>query len=658
MKFSRMLPVIAGLCLPVPVAASDEPSLIVTATRSEQERVLIPAGLAVISREELVSSGATSVAEALRGRAGIQLTDSFGDGSNTTVDMRGFGESAGSNVLIMVDGQRLNNADIDAPDISSVSLKDVERIEIIQGSAGSLYGDQAVGGVINIITRSPEKFNAAVRVSAGSFGREYLAASVSDKAGRNFSYRLSAETLATDNFREHNRLEYDNLHARLNYGYDSGSAFLEIQDTDKYSEQPGALLENEVKQNPEQSLPDFADDFSRARNQAARLGMRQTVSDHWAFAGEVAGRDSDSPFILNFRGCSTSLFFPCNVVPDEETRAQRSFTPRLLGAYPVDYGDILLTVGADVIESDYDIESAFTTRSNDQRIESLYVQAVIPVSDAFSYTVSGRRAEVSNELVDQTVYPGGQVMDDDVSVSGLGINFTPGQQWRLFARLDENFRFAKVDEQSFTIAGTIGLRTQEGESKEAGMEWRSASGNSFKVVAYRLDLENEIAFDPTANGPFGPFGGANVNLDSTRREGFTLEGSYYVNADLRLYLTSAHIDAVFESGVFAGKEISGVAERVQSLALDYRFSDHCLAYLEVQDFGEQYLAGDNANALARKPGYRVVNANFAYNPEPWRFSARINNLGDREYTESANAFGALLPSPPRNFWISVEYSFE
>ncbi|MDN3684138.1 TonB-dependent receptor plug domain-containing protein [Vibrio sinaloensis] len=69
----------------------------------------------------------------------------------------------------MLDGRRLNSQDLVAPNLSFVQLDDVESIEILSGSAGVLYGDQAVGGVINIVTRSSKESRVGVSTSYGSF---------------------------------------------------------------------------------------------------------------------------------------------------------------------------------------------------------------------------------------------------------------------------------------------------------------------------------------------------------------------------------------------------------------------------------------------------------------------------------------------------------
>ena len=146
--------------------------MVVSAARTEQSTVTIPATINIISRQEIEASGASNVSEVLRNQGGIYLTDFFGAGTHSSVAMRGFSSStAASNTLVIVDGRRLNNIDLSAPDLNSISIKDIERIEIIQGSAGTLYGDQAVGGVINIITKVPEQARKEIQLSAGSYDR-------------------------------------------------------------------------------------------------------------------------------------------------------------------------------------------------------------------------------------------------------------------------------------------------------------------------------------------------------------------------------------------------------------------------------------------------------------------------------------------------------
>ena len=168
-------------------------TMVVTATRSQQDEISTPASIVIITADDIRHSGADNVVELLRNQGGIQISDLYGDGSRATISMRGFGGNAQANTLVLVDGRRLNNADLGNPALNSVSLKDVERIEIMRGSAGVLYGDQAVGGVINIITRRPDKLHAGLAAEAGSYGRKSVNVELSNRHDNGLGYRFSAE---------------------------------------------------------------------------------------------------------------------------------------------------------------------------------------------------------------------------------------------------------------------------------------------------------------------------------------------------------------------------------------------------------------------------------------------------------------------------------
>ena len=197
-------PMVIGLLagtLLVPALGRGEDRLepvVVSATRSEQSDVATAASITVITRQDIEHSGARSVAEVLSGQPGVQVRDLYGNGTRATVSMRGFGGNAAANVLVLVDGRRLNNTDLAAPDLYSISLKDVERIEIVEGSAGVLFGDQAVGGVINVITRRGAAPSVDVEAGAGSYGRELLRARAAAQHDNGLHYQLSAERQRAD----------------------------------------------------------------------------------------------------------------------------------------------------------------------------------------------------------------------------------------------------------------------------------------------------------------------------------------------------------------------------------------------------------------------------------------------------------------------------
>ena len=121
------------------------------------------------------------------------------------------------------------------------------------------------------------------------------------------------------------------------------------------------------------------------------------------------------------------------------------------------------------------------------------------------------------------------------------------------------------------------------------------------------------------------------------------------------------VDARYKSGVFEGRQISGVADRVLKIRADYLITRTLSSYLEAHHKGEHYAQGDNANSFDKLSAINVVNAGFKYVYDNVDVSLRINNLADKKYAEfiTNNGFGAAYqPSLERNFLLSANYRFE
>lgn len=138
------------------------PAVVVTAAKQEQAQDVVAASTTIITRKDLDKRGVDTVPEALRGIAGIDVISAGSFGDDNDVRLRGADRDE---VLILIDGVSINNvAEHRASFLGSVPLENVERIEIVRGSQSVLYGSDAVGGVINIITRKGAKepaFSAA-----------------------------------------------------------------------------------------------------------------------------------------------------------------------------------------------------------------------------------------------------------------------------------------------------------------------------------------------------------------------------------------------------------------------------------------------------------------------------------------------------------------
>lgn len=644
------------MALSIPYAGAAEKDtqalelLVVSGSRTEQSELTTPASISVITQAQIARSGAQHLVEVLRGQGGVFVQDLYGDGSKASVSMRGFGDSAKSNTLVLVDGRRLNNIDLSGANLNSISLKDVARIEIVQGSAGTLFGDQSVGGVINIITRAPGKRRARIEGGMGSYNAQTLRASVSERLRGGFFYRVSGERRFSDNYRDHNELTYDNLLARTGFDYGSGSVALELQRVSEDLQTPGSLNAAEVQANRRQSLLPFKEDFVNQDTDVARLSLEQALGTHWRIEVEHTDRDENSKFQVSSRYGATTT-------PSYIANRQRELTPRLIMAYPLFGGELQTTLGADLRKSDYRAEYFFGASSSvttdEQTQGGVYVQTTLPLGSKLSLTAGGRKAKVENDV--RAAFAKDQ-LDEQVTVATLGVLFRPIKPLRVFLRRDENFRFGKVEEITYTSPG-VQLKTQIGVSWESGVEWDSKKLRG-KLMLYRLQLEDEIAFDASATGPSGaPFPGANVNLDPTTHQGLILDGRWQLLSPWGLSGSYTYTDARFDSGVFEDKVIPDVPRHVARIATDVQFMRAWNAYVELLYTSDRYLSGDNANTAEKLPSYTVLNINSNLSIAQWTLAARINNLTDRRYSESGNVYGSLYPSPERNFALSAKYAF-
>src|SRR3989304_4804592 len=186
--------------------------VVVTATRYEEEVTSVPANVAVISEKDIHNSTAQNIPDLLRMEAGIQVNDITGNRRHFTVDMRGFGETASSNVLVLVDGRKVNQADLSGVDWTQIPLERVERIELIRGGRGSvLYGDNATGGAINIITKEGAGgMSAGFDLAGGSYGT-FKADAYASGSLKDFSLHLSGNYLTSDGYRNNSKTESKDL---------------------------------------------------------------------------------------------------------------------------------------------------------------------------------------------------------------------------------------------------------------------------------------------------------------------------------------------------------------------------------------------------------------------------------------------------------------
>ncbi|MCU8028912.1 TonB-dependent receptor [Shewanella sp. SM73] len=624
-KIALLIGSLCSFSIIAPVMAVDDTSTakvdehLVVIGRSDKTPLNIAANVNVIDAAAIEMSGATNLTDVLRGQSGIQISD---NNIGTSFAMRGFSAStAVNNTLILLDGRRLNNIDIAAPSLNAIPLNQVDRIEILSGSAGVLYGDQAVGGVINIVTKSPENTGGSVQLSGGSFDTYEGRGDVSGAINKDWRYFFTGSYNQGDNYRQHNANETGSILGRIQYKTATDSFFVETSYYDNDRENPGSLTEKQFKDDPRASSNKV--EYAHEMTTAARTGYQHQFNQNWALAADLDYSDT----------LVSSLNWGAN---SHNTRSLLMFSPKALANYSTRQGELNLVTGLDISRGKADFDTM--ARSNVQQMQSAYLQATVPLSHTLSYVVGGRYARVTDELVDGNVYPNGMDLDENAHAFELGLNYRPTAEHRLYVRADDNFRFAKVDEQAYTSPGVFGLKPQTGRSYEAGWDWAVAS-QTLRVSLYRLDLEDEIVYDSSAVKPIGGnFNGANVNADASRRYGAGADWDWQITKALQLGLEYNYTDAEFTDGANDGKELSWVAKHTGRGYVSMDFAEHFQVFAEAIYTGDRFIEGDNANQGDKLASYVLGNLALNYNRDAWLASLRIDNVFDKDYV-SAGYYG-------------------
>src|SRR5438477_7057672 len=207
--------------------AQDE-TVVITATRFADARRDLPIGVTVITADDIRKSASSNLPDILAQFGLLQIRNLAGT-QNQQIDLRGFGITGDQNTLILIDGLRITENELESAQLSAIPLESIERIEIVRGGGAVLYGGGATGGTINIITRrSPAgetRGNAVAR--AGGFGTEEVRGGFS-RQGEVFGGGVAASYEDTHGYRSNSRYRQRSGFGHLDALRPSGRADLKI----------------------------------------------------------------------------------------------------------------------------------------------------------------------------------------------------------------------------------------------------------------------------------------------------------------------------------------------------------------------------------------------------------------------------------------------
>lgn len=640
MRLAISLAVLAAFALPV--HAQNEDSVVVTATRFPRTDPNIPANVSVITREDIRRTPGVSLTDVLKSQTGLQVTPQYGPlGIDAMLDMRGFGDTAGNNTLILLDGRRLNPVSNDSINWSMIPLESIQRIEIIRGSGTVLYGDRASGGVVNIITDKSGKPRTSVAASLGSFGYRSADAFLAGGEGgpSDIYYTLAGHHAETTGYRQNNQQDAQSIVGRVGLRTGFGEGFLDYGANKSSNGLPGAIFQAQFDSDPQFTrMPDVRQSRYGHRLRpgiVAELGREVTVEAEF-------GYDQDQ---TRYRSNAYNL--------DREMQTV-SLTPRLRWHHGLGSLTSETVFGLDVYRGEI---SGSNKQSAQQNSRALYAQNITDLAPSLHATAGLRRQRMRQEAADETVALSAEATRTlNAYDIGLSYDLVPGT--RVYGKIGRTFRFPNTDELfgfdpvTFATLFRGDLRPQHGPIREIGANLRRGL---FQLQAslYQLDLKDEINFNNVSSN--------NENFPATRRRGLELEGRWQLSSNLRAKLGLAQTGAKFTEGAFNGKTVPMVPDSKATATLNWNAGTHGNYGVAANHVGSRYYGGDLANARAKLSGYATVDLQAAWNLRPWTITAKLMNVLDRKYAPSAStsSVGVLSYSPadPRTLYVSASYEF-
>lgn len=596
-------------CLaPAFAASTDLDQVVVTATRTAQTQDQTLAPVTVIDRAEIERRQTNSLPELLRGEAGVALANNGGPGKSTSLFLRG---TESDHMLVLIDGVRIGSATSGGAALQDIPLEQIERVEIVRGPFSSLYGSEAIGGVIQIFTRRPQgPFAPTFSAAAGSYGARRYSAGVAgrsqgDLGERGGWYSINAVHDETDGINAYTNTASSSYDADRD-GYRNDS--LTMQGGWRFNRQWDADVQAmRAESRNEYDGSAAGGNLSKGVQQVAGARVRYAPSDALKFTAN-AGSNQDLSDAY-YDGVYVSTF---------DTR-------RAVAGLQAD-----LAIAGGTLTAGFDwqrdrIASSETYSEDERSNRGVFAQ--------WQQGFGAQSLQASLRHDDNSQF-GGQNTGSVL----WGWNFAEGL--RLTASYGTAFKAPTYNELYYPDYGNPLLQPESSKSFELGLRGEHGWGD-WSLNAFQTRVDDLIAYDST----LGEFGGPN-NIDEARIRGAEA-GLDTTLAGITLRTRLTWLDPRADSGSSDGHWLprrSRVSGRIDA---DRAFGDMSVG-ASVYASGERY---DDLANNSRLAGYGLVDLRVGYQvSDAWNVGISLNNVFDRTY-QTARWYA----QPDRNVMMTLRY---
>lgn len=594
------------------------PTMVVTATRVAQPASSVLAPVNVVTRDEIDRLQAQTVTDVVKTLPGVEVSSYGGRGQVTTAKVRG---GTASQTLVLVDGVRSASPTVGSTDLNSVPLNQVERIEYIRGSRATIYGSDAIGGVINIITRPDQGTNQhKFNIGAGSNQQRQAAFSSASQVGEAGQFKIAGGFDDESGYNVHplsgindgDRHGHQGYNAMLDYQQGLGNNW-DLFSTTRWFRNVGQYDNSSAASSNHQRNETWIE------NQSYQLGSRY---HNERYLSELRGAFSRQD-VYDYQDTS-----------GRDQAKNRTYTRQ----YSLNWVNNLklnefwtLGGGADWLRDMLDDRSRssgseYPADAKERDNNGLYALAQFD-NRVWQAELSGRSDD--NE----------QFGRHNTWQTGAGWRFV--EDYRLSARYGTGFRaptFNDLYYPSKFMPGNPNLKPEESKSGELMLDGQTA-GVEWRATGYRNDLEQMIQWAPNSQGMWTP-----QNVSKARTEGIELEGEF----DTGWLSHRVSVDYKDPKDKVTDKQLQLISRKGAKWVTQGQWQqvDGSLSWIYQ---GERY---SNAANTAKLGGYSVWDLAVGYKVTPaLKVSGKINNLLDKEYQTAVG-----YPADERAYYVTMDYT--
>jgi vitamin B12 transporter len=608
MKTPITVAILATISFPLSSLAETQLHPVITASRYAQTTDQTLAAVTVINKEEIEASQTQSVAELLKDRVpGMDFLTTGGTGHVTSAFLRG---TNSDHVLFMIDGNIIGSATTGAAQLELIPLEQIDHIEVIRGPRSALYGSDAIGGIIQVFTKTGTDQQSA-SVMYGSHSTRAATANINLKGDRT-QLNISANHYKTDGFNVTNDNEDDDD------GYTSNAVSLNVKHSISNNSNIHARIfraEGETEFDN-----DSFDNVSDSIQQSYSVGFDSSVTTQWSTSldlGQSKDRLETNRYFEDFFSPGTFIF---SHTLFETKRDQAhwqnnySFGETAQAAFGLDYNNDKVESTTTYAENERDNKAAYALIQDKLGRHQLQVSGRADDNEAFGVHRTSNIAwsyDMTSEIL--------------VSLSQGTAFMAPSFNDLYFVDLFFN--------------GNPDLNPETSRSKELGITGNHQWGN-WDFRAYHTEIENLIVlnntFSSVENTAEAEINGAEFEISSTI-------------ADWDSMLNVSVIDPINKD---TNTVLQGRAKRTLKMNMAQTFGGHKVK-ISVLAQSPRFANASNSIEL---PGYGIINLMVEKSiNKHWSLKTRLDNIFDKEYTTSMDFFGNTTNNTPISLFVTLSY---